>query len=155
MKQRGAATFHNNVVIGYLYVDGEVICSNNSFNNASSVQFYTDSAGEAFNNIWRGVTVATDSQVLVHDNLLGSQAELENLTYAWTGSDDAKFQLRTDSNGLEACSEGADCGAFAGTAPYILSGIPARPRISNLGVPSVVLESDSTMTVTVSAEGRN
>lgn len=48
--------------------------------------------------------------------------------------DDAKYQLKYDSPSSGACYEGTDCGAFGGSQPYILSGIPNIPSITEMTV---------------------
>jgi hypothetical protein len=132
---------------------GEVLISNNSFNYGKAT-FASTCSGEASSNIFNGYTKAETSPVNIHDNYDAASDVLEQQVYTWTGSDDAKFQLRDDSLAIGACN-GADCGAFAGTTPYILSGLPPRPRITNLVMPASVLQTDTTMQVTVSAESRN
>lgn len=148
-------------------VSGYAIVANNSFKqgcedqsdapNHIDLSFSDNSSGEAYNNIISGFDKNSGSSVQVHDNYIGSAIDLPNTVYEWTGSEvaDTRFELRAGSLANGACLNGADCGAFAGADPYILSGLPPRPRISTLSVPAVVLETDSSMTISVSAEGRN
>lgn len=51
-------------------------------------------------------------------------------------STDGKFRLAVDSPALESGEAGTDCGAFGGENPYVLSGLPAVPRIYDVNIPS-------------------
>jgi len=44
-------------------------------------------------------------------------------------STDGKWQLKAGSPAIGAGVSGVDCGVFGGTTPYVLSGLPAVPRI--------------------------
>lgn len=44
-------------------------------------------------------------------------------------STDGKWQLKPGSPAIGAGVSGVDCGVFGGTSPYVLSGLPAVPRI--------------------------
>lgn len=139
---------------------GQVLMTNNSSTGTSfqskSGSFSSDCSGEVYNNIGTEYGVDIGSSVNVHDNYLNNNVQtLQTQVFAWTGSEDAKYQLRTGSLAKGACLNGADCGAFAGATPYLLSGLPPRPRITNLEVPATVLSTDTSMPIKVSAESRN
>jgi len=51
-------------------------------------------------------------------------------------STDGKWQLKEGSPAIGAGENGADCGAFGGTSPYVLSGLPAVPHIYEAIVPT-------------------
>ena len=53
-----------------------------------------------------------------------------------TESTDGKWQLKGGSPAIGAGESGADCGAFGGPQPYILSGLPVGPVIYELNVSS-------------------
>lgn len=57
-----------------------------------------------------------------------------------TGSDDGKYQLAASSpaigGGVDILGTKPDCGAFGGTDPYVLSGIPNIPTIYSLSFPN-------------------
>jgi len=57
---------------------------------------------------------------------------------ALTASTDGKWKLKAGSPAIGAGEGGADCGAFGGQQPYILSGLPVGPTIYELGVSSYV-----------------
>jgi hypothetical protein len=155
------AVVKNNIVTsqGIFCHGGEVLITNNSssyLGSSSYMNFEAGCSGEVFNNIGVNmIEASTDSAVTVHHNYLSSYSDLEENVYTWTGSEDAKFQLKNGSLAKGACLNGADCGAFAGATPYILSGLPPRPRITNLEVPATVLSTDTSMPIKVSAESRN
>ncbi len=161
------AIINNNIVktndtagTGFNCYSGEILMFNNSFIYAkasfdSSGFFNGTCSGEVYNNIFNGYEKGTSIPVNIHDNYNGTYTVLQQQVYTWTGSEDSQFQLRANSLAKGACLNGTDCGAFAGTTPYILSGLPPRPRITNLELPASVLKTDATMQVTVSAESRN
>jgi hypothetical protein len=53
-----------------------------------------------------------------------------------TGSNDGKWRLKAGSPALGAGTSGSDMGAFGGTNPYVLSGVPGIPRLTRLVVPA-------------------
>lgn len=50
---------------------------------------------------------------------------------------DRGYRLKPGSPAIGAGFNGVDMGAFGGTTPYILSGMPSRPRITRLIVPPI------------------
>lgn len=76
-----------------------------------------------------------------------------------TGSDDGKFVLAGGSpaigGGVDISGTKPDCGAFGGTDPYKLSGIPGIPTIYALTVPASVPLGTPTMNVTISTRNNN
>ncbi len=50
---------------------------------------------------------------------------------------DAFWQLKPGSPALGKGLAGVDMGAFGGSTPYILGGVPARPRLTRLSAPAV------------------
>ncbi|CAK8713509.1 hypothetical protein GCAAIG_02830 [Candidatus Electronema halotolerans] len=161
------AIINNNIIktnstsgTGFVCFSGEILMFNNSFIYAKasfnpSQMFNGECSGEVYGNIFNEYEKGSSIPVNIHDNYNGTYTVLEQQVYTWTGSEDSQFQLRANSLAKGACLNGADCGAFAGTTPYILSGLPPRPRITNLELPASVLKTDTTMQVTVSAESRN
>ncbi len=159
-----SATIQNNIIKYGIRVsdNNHAVVINNSFDASATIEFREGSTGLASNNITTNPIIdgnGGSGEVVIQGNLLVTTAELLTATYIWEddGTEgDARYQLRTGSMAIGACSEGADCGAFGtGPSPYILSGLPPRPRITGFSVSDALLQSDSTMTVTVSAEGRN
>lgn len=56
-------------------------------------------------------------------------------------STDTQYQLKEDSPALRAGTGGVDVGMFGGSSPYVISGLPALPRITDLRVPTIVPDS--------------
>jgi hypothetical protein len=54
-----------------------------------------------------------------------------------TGSLDAAWVLTATSAAKGAASDATDIGAFGGSSPYVLSGVPGAPRITRLLVPAI------------------
>jgi hypothetical protein len=63
-------------------------------------------------------------------------------------STDGKWELMAGSPALGAGNGGVDCGAFGGSAPYILSGVPNLPHIYEADVPASAT-TDSGLQVTI------
>ena len=63
-------------------------------------------------------------------------------------STDGKWDLKDGSPALDAGSGGVDCGAFGGSTPYILSGVPNLPHIYEADVPASAT-SDSGLQVSI------
>lgn len=76
-----------------------------------------------------------------------------------SGSDDGRFQLAVSSpaigGGVDISGIKPDCGAFGGTDPYKLSGIPGIPTIYSLTVPVSIPLGTPTMNVTISTRNNN
>ena len=53
-----------------------------------------------------------------------------------TESSDGRWKLKAESPAIGAGEGGADCGAYGGPNPYILSGLPVGPTIYELSVSS-------------------
>lgn len=80
--------------------------------------------------------------------------------YTGTGSYDARCMLKAGSPAIGAgLTVGAitnpDCGAFGGTDPYKLSGIPNIPSIYSLTVPISIPSGSATMNITFSTRNNN
>jgi hypothetical protein len=58
-----------------------------------------------------------------------------------TGSDDARWQLKSGSPAIGSGTGGSNMGAFGGATPYVLSGVPGRPRLTRLVVPATATSS--------------
>jgi len=63
-------------------------------------------------------------------------------------STDGKWELKAASPAIGAGNGGADCGAFDGPTPYVLSGIPNLPHIYEADVPASAT-SESGLQVTI------
>jgi len=102
--------------------------SGNSINNNILAEDGTDANGNLYNIDMTTVFVDFDGQ-------------LETST-------DGKWKLRAGSPALDAGTGGADCGAYGGLTPYILSGIPNLPHIYEASVQASA-SSESGLQVTI------
>jgi hypothetical protein len=68
-------------------------------------------------------------------NINGMASEL---VFVGTGSPDGQWRLRPNSPAIGMGFDGVDMGAFGGSTPYILSGVPSRPRLTRFVVPAAV-----------------
>ena len=154
-----SANIHNNIIRGRINVleNATVIIKNNIITGSDTdeIFFYDNSDGEAVNNIVTEIILYEGSFATFHDNYITTVYDMENNLFVWNSSPDGKYDFKTNSPALGACQDGADCGAFGGTTPYLLSGIPARPRVTLVQSPGTVVEGQTGMSVKVTAEGRN
>jgi len=80
-------------------------------------------------------------------------ATIEN-TFVNKGSDDAKWQILDSSAAKSGATHGGDCGAFGGSTPYVLSGIPMfLPHITEALVPAK--PTDGKISVKLKIENQN
>jgi len=122
------------------------------------------------NNIFNGVSLGTYMYSNVFLNNISSDEELPygngnqsdiDLGTVFNGfsdgtgfSSDGRYRLKTGSPAIGAGSLNgttADCGAFGGPAPYILSGMPPIPSIYILTIPPSVPGDATDMNVTISS----
>ena len=105
------------------------------------------------NNVLVNITVAGNT------TLTGAQAQ-SGLFVGWptqtgtTITQDARSQLKAGAVALTAGEAGTQAGAFGGDDPYVLSGIPFIPTITQLTVPATVTQ-NGTLNVTVKAQTNN
>jgi len=69
-------------------------------------------------------------------------------------SNDGRWQLKDDSPAIGAGEGGIDCGMFGGPLPYVLSGLPAIPRIYEAIVPTAG-STTSGLPVIIKAKSQN
>ncbi len=137
----------------YLRSDGNATICNNTIgisSTSSSVSVYNS---DIYSNIIRGATNDFAQSNSVYNNVFTQTIPSDSTNYGvgniwsanWdnlflglpaTNSTDGQWQLSSGSPALGAGVGGTDCGAFGGSDPYRLSGIPAVPNIYELTVPS-------------------
>lgn len=106
---------YSNIIKG---TTNDFVQSNSVYNNIFTQVIPSDSTNYGVGNVWD----------VTWDNLF--------IGLAATNSTDGQWQLSSGSPALGAGVGGADCGAYGGSDPYRLSGIPAVPNIYELTVPS-------------------
>lgn len=109
-----------------------------SVTNSVFASPYPESIGPNFANRARGsvtYSLALGGSYLPagNGNLNG---QLPANVFVNTGSEDAKWRLKTGSPAIGAGFNGVDIGPFGGATPYKLSGVPAIPRLTHLVVPA-------------------
>lgn len=118
------------------------VVNNVSFGNYASISVYNSSIANNIlsntNNIINENTGNTiTNNLLARDgtNANGNQYNvvMANVFVDFNGnlgySTDGKWQLKPGSPAIGAGVSGVDCGVFGGPTPYVLSGLPAVPRI--------------------------
>jgi hypothetical protein len=146
--------FRNNHVVSTASLSNAYV-ANSIFASAGSNTF---TSCNVKNNLFvfnqTGVTVGPLS---VNGNNLVNQSLASIIVNS--GSDDGKFALAAGSpaigGGVDISGTKPDCGAFGGTDPYKLSGIPGIPTIYALTVPASIPLGTPTMNVTISTRNNN
>ena len=124
--------------------------SNNTLVNSIDVSNSTIT-----NNIVTDGTIdgAADNNSLSNNLVLDDNTDLATVL-ANIGSADGLWQLAANSAALGAGLNGADQGAFGGSNPYVLSGIPSIPAIYFFTAPALG-SSQSGLQVQLKAKGNN
>jgi hypothetical protein len=164
----------NNIIGGNSGLNGfySSTISNNTINNSISVDGCTIT-----NNIFDGPTVQTSKIAVsgtnntVTNNLTTGSLTLPtgngnvhtaniSTTYvvsdpwSYLTSEDSKFQLATNSPAIGIGIGGVNAGSFGGPSPYVLSGLPAIPVITNFTT-SGVANTTTPLQVNVTIRGNN
>jgi hypothetical protein len=115
----------NNVLLGAGYISVTNSSIANNILSHTAGQIYEHTGNTITNNLLaRDGTNANGNQY----NVVMANVFVDfngNLGY----STDGKWQLKAGSPAIGAGVSGVDCGVFGGTTPYVLSGLPAVPRI--------------------------
>ncbi|WP_340114077.1 hypothetical protein [Maribellus mangrovi] len=115
-------TFNNNILLGDSYgFNAEYFRNNIVWQNDALIKV---NSAYIENNI-------ASNNILTGDNL-----NVENIQDLFVGGDspDAKYKLAEGSEAIGAGFGGTDCGIFGGEDPYIISGLPPVPVITELSV---------------------
>lgn len=149
------AYFINN---NFIYYNGFSL-TNSVFQNNIFFQpsFGTYLSSNAFyNNICSNNSIPSTNGNITSTNLNDIYVNYNGGNYSPSKgfSYDGKYVLKTGSvaaNAGDINGTTVDIGAFGGSAPYILSGMPPIPSIYNLSVPIQINAGVPTMTISVSA----
>ncbi len=140
----------NNVFTGLINSDGANI-TNNIFISSASGDAINGSANLVNNNL---STIKT---------LISSNGNVNNVTLSSLfivadpqagGIIDNELVLKVGSPAIGAGTGSADCGIFGGASPYVLSGLPSLPIITNL-IYTTVGNSTTPLNVSVTVRGNN
>jgi hypothetical protein len=160
------AIISNNIVSYYIsfdYQDGPLQVTNNVLSGT-----YTNPINVYNSTIANNIICNSSAQIIVNtgnniiNNILaasGTNANGNKYNVVMTSvfvdysgnlgkSDDAKWMLKVGSPAIGAGVSGVDCGAFGGTTPYVLSGVPALPHIYEATIP-VTAYSDKGLSCTI------
>jgi hypothetical protein len=137
-------------IVNNTFSTGAGITANkcNFTNNIMNFGDLSGSDNTFFNNVVNGTQVPDDN---------GNLRNVDMSTVFVCSCDcsgystDGKYVLSATSPAKEAGLFGEDCGAFGGTKPYILSGMPPIPSIYYLNVPGVAAQNNA-LKVTVKAK---
>lgn len=102
-------------------------------NNQSPADFLDNYKG----NISHCMAVGSSYLPTGNNNING--ANLQDV-FLGSGSLDARWQLKPTSPARGAGLDGVDLGASGGTLPYVLSGLPSKPRLTRFIAPAVATE---------------
>lgn len=115
------------------------------------------------NNIFAGGDVSVGSGNTFQNNICYSAStnypsgsgnqynvSMTGVTFVNSGTSDSKYKLKAGSPAIGAGIGGIDCGAFGGSTPYLLSGLPNIPVIYQLSVPAN--SNGNTLNVTLSTK---
>ena len=120
----------------------------------SAIQFVTSGSGNTIsNNICLGQAATPSGNGNVN---FGDETITFLVSNPWTtaSTEDSKFQLGVSSPAIGVGSGGTNAGAFGGASPYVLSGMPAYPVITNYVV-SGVGNASTPLNVSVTVRGNN
>ena len=157
----------NNIILGQIHseaLSGSLTVSNNVC-ISTSYTFPIDVHNASIQNnlltsdyqtIWENTGNTISYNIMASDgtNANGNQYNIDmalvfaDFDGALDMSTDGKWELKAGSPAIGAGVSGADCGAFGGPAPYILSGVPNLPHIYQADVPASAT-SESGLQVTI------
>ncbi|MEI6767127.1 MAG: hypothetical protein WCM76_15960 [Bacteroidota bacterium] len=132
MATTSTAVFNNNVITGSFMAYNSIVTNNIQIVGGANGDYLTSGTypNTSTNNIGNG------SQFGTLNGNKSSVTMTSVFTYA-PGNEytDNHYKLKALSPALGAGVGGIDCGAFGGTTPYILSGMPGIPAIYSATVP--------------------
>ncbi len=106
---------------------------NNTFYSTSTVYGINNCNGCAIKN---NIVTALNNNVNCNITNNYTTAGVTDFIGSATGTSDGKYQLSSTSAAKTAGTNGSECGAFGGTTPYVLSGLPAIPHIYEIEAPN-------------------
>ena len=145
------AEFYNNIVINtnteYKVENEESVL----YRNICTINF-NESLGNTFTNNVINIDPEYASPVYTDNKCVGNVALTD--VFAWGEGLERRFMLSADSPAKGYATDGSDCGAFGGSTPYVLSGIPQfYPHITEVSIPTKT--SDNKLKVTLKIVNQN
>ena len=111
----------------------------------------TYTAGSIRNCLVMGTGILPPGNGNLNGGVLADTFEMPGVSIALS---DTGYRLKPSSIAIGAGANGTDMGMFGGSSPYVISGIPAIPRIKALAMPALVPDSTG-LTFEVQAEARD
>ena len=148
------AAYHGGPITNNLY---GCSVSNNIYDArglGTAIQFVATGSGNTIsNNICLGQAATPSGNGNVN---FGDETITFLVSNPWStfSTDDSKFQLGASSPAIGVGSGGTNAGAFGGASPYVLSGMPAYPVVTNYVV-SGVGNTSTPLNVSVTVRGNN
>ena len=146
-----------------IYGVNNSIINNNIFYNSSGSNWLSTTGSVFKNNIFLGIVDISGNtffnNISIGNNLPAGNGNVNNansslLFISTNRTYDKHYQLGASSPAIGAGENGTDCGAFGGATPYILSGLPPYPVITDLQV-SGTGSTTVPLNVTISAKSNN
>lgn len=129
MASNATAVFENNVVLGHMTLFNAIFNNNIQLNGTYS----PTNMVLVSHNIGQSTQFGTSNNNQTNVNMSTV------FTYGPGGEDvDNHYRLTTGSPAIGAGTSGVDIGAFGGSSPYYLSGMPAIPAVFSTTIPTVV-----------------
>lgn len=161
----GITYYPSNCQIENCVVDGVINVRNSVFNNNINTYGFEGTFGLICkNNIFLSGGLNPDfstfqNNISTSNSLPAGNGNVNNansslLFITGTSSPDKRYELAPASPARSAGVDGVDCGIFGGATPYILSGLPPYPVITDLQV-SGTGSTTVPLNVTISAKSNN
>ncbi len=132
-KNNSSCVVYNNVVKHQVSVSNSIV-KNNIIYSAASYQGFRENTNNVFE--YNMVNIATIPPGTGNVTNIQPVSVFVDYDGSLDFSTDGKWQLKEGSPAIDAGENGVDCGAFGGTSPYVLSGLPAVPHIYEAIVPT-------------------
>lgn len=133
----GGNAVTNSMIINNIFAENTSVingCHNTIIENNTCVSGFSingNSECTIKNNIIN--TLANNTNSVESNNYAAQTADFISPTGAST---DGKWQLAANSQAMTAGSNGSQVGAFGGSSPYVLSGMPGVPHIYEIEAPT-------------------
>jgi hypothetical protein len=126
MNPGSSGTITNNILMTNMIVFDCIFRNNIATGSGSPYNLFSSTNSTVQNNI------GAETQFPAGN---GNQQNVSmNTVFSGTGSTDGQWRLKSGSPALGAGYLGVDCGAYGGSTPYVLSGMPNIPAIWLLDV---------------------
>lgn len=183
MRAGATNTFiRNNIILGVIDYDNDfnsgearnntILCNNGCgqvYGSGSSLAFYNNIVVSTCNytsqpNGWYSTNNTFTNNIIKTTQFITNDAsnkKLANFDAVFVGypnnngsTVDGRYQLLSTSPAKGAGTGGVDCGAFGGSEPYILQGIPIGPNVLSVTAPSGAA-AGQTISVQIQAKVQN